>query len=156
MSRGARLARLRVMDAATGAVNALSNLRSQKRILVLAGPAMNVLGALRDAERVADELAEVGFVLAPLVTDVDDSERKLQLPKKKWVLEPFAEDDWKEWYEIERDAARFRLGDAVDELLVVVVRRDGKVGARSAGEVSFERVVAEARRLPKKDKYGAP
>lgn len=156
MSRGARLARLRVKDAATDAVSSLSGMRGQKRVLVLAGPAVGVLGALRDAEAFAKEIGEVEFVLAPLVTDVEANERKVQLPKKSWVREPFAEDEWKKWYEIERDAARFKLGDAVDELLVVVVRRDGKVGARSAGELSFERLVAEARRLPKKDQYGSP
>lgn len=160
ISRGARLAALRVSADGTKAVRSLSSLRKERRIVIVGGKSATVLSALYAAYDRREYFDNSALSVLPLFDDLDlVQERRLELPPNgTYLLEPYSRDRaaWGEWLGIEREAARRLLGDAVDDCILVVVRLDGKIGARAAGSPDFDRLLDEVAKLPTADRYGKP
>lgn len=158
MSRGARIARLRVEDVGTRQVRELKELRGEKRVIVVAGSDAGVRGALESAAGLREEFEEVGLVVVPFVTSnvqgasVSAAQQDLG---RAWRYAPFAPADWAKWFETERSVVKAKLGGD-GSVVVIVIRLDGRVGARSTGTPVWSRLVEEVRRLPAKDQYGRP
>lgn len=155
MTRGARLAKLRVQDSVTQSIRSLADMRGKSRVVVVAGRSTHVDEALKSASMVSNSLMRYNLSVVPVVIDSNEGDA-LSMPSASWLLEPHITTEWKEWYEGEAEAMRNKLGDTVDDLMVLVIRLDGKVGARSTGTPIFEKLVAEVSALPSQDQYGRP
>lgn len=153
MSRGARIANLRVEDTVTRQVLPLKALRGRSRIVLIAGKGAKVLEAMDSAMEQKESLSKSNLLIVPFITNNEDS---LTLTSKSWQMQPYGTGDWKKWFNGEVDVAKARLGPRADEILVVIIRLDGKVGGRSVGAPMWTRLVAEISRLPKRDQYGKP
>lgn len=151
MSRGARIASLRVQDAVTRQVRTLKDLRGRTRVVMVAGPADKVIQAVDMSEEIRDGISKSNLIVIPYVTDQDNTGAEL----RNWRMKPFAVEEWKRWYDAERDVVNARLRQTSD-VLVILVRLDGKVGARSVGAPMWPRLIGEIARLPKRDQYGKP
>ncbi len=158
ISRGARLAALRISGGGVRGVRPFSSLRKERRIVIVGGKAGTVLSALYSAYERRENFDNSALSILPLFDDLDGvQERGLELPPEgAYRLEAYDRAAWREWLDIERKAARRFLGDAVDDCIVVVIRKDGKVGARAAGSPDFDRLLDEVAKLPTKDRYGKP
>lgn len=153
MSRGARIGNLRVEDSATRQVLQLKELRGKTRLVLVAGKGEKVREAMEGVEDIRDTLEENKLMIVPFVAeeDVDDGVG----PIRGWRKVPFSNEEWKKWYSAEREVVKNKLGGDA-EVIVVVVRMDGKVGARSVGKPMWDKLIEEVKRLPKKDQYGKP
>lgn len=151
MTRGARLGNLRLEDAVTRQVVPLKELRGRKRIVLVTGSADQVATALPQDEETRDELERSSLVVVPLPT-ADAGERARE--GGRWV--PYAREEWRKWLDGEREEARKKLKRRMDEVFVIVVRLDGKVGARSVGAPKWGRLLQEVAKLPPKDNFGKP
>jgi len=152
MSRGARIASLRIEDAVTRQILRLKDLRGRSRVVLVAGTAAKVREAMANAEEAREGLSKSNLLIIPLVADGSSSE----ISETNWRMQPFGKDDWLKWYEGERDIAKARLGAKADEVLVIIIRLDGKVGARSAGAPLWTKLIDEIARMPLRDQYGKP
>lgn len=158
IGRGARLAALRAQDSSGGAIRTLSTLRGKRRIAVVAGKTSAVLPAIYDAHQQRAALDAADLSVIPVFADLDAIEqRRLELPPGgSYLLQATDTASWRKWYDVEREAMRRYFSDAVDECFVVIVRLDGKVGARGGGAPDFTKLVEEIGRLPSADQYGRP
>mmetsp|Transcript_12802 Transcript_12802/g.25980 ORF Transcript_12802/g.25980 Transcript_12802/m.25980 type:complete len:305 (-) Transcript_12802:56-970(-) len=148
LTRGARLAALRIERFDGNQMVKLSSFRGEKRPIIVAGSAETVQEVLNQAKRFASDLENADLVIIPLPTS---GEFKFEL-SGAWTAKPLLTNEWLEWLSIEK-----RVGKAEgDELFVTIVRKDGRVGARRTGRPSWPRLLDEVNRLPKKDKYGKP
>lgn len=152
MSRGARIASLKVEDAVTRQVVQLKDLRGRIRVVLVAGKKEYITKAMSDAEEVKDGISKSNLLIVPYVTDGDEKEIDL----RNWRMTPFANEEWKRWYDAECEVAKGKLEDKVKDILVVIIRLDGKVGARSAGAPMWSKLIDEIAKLPKKDQFGKP
>ncbi|CAN8066604.1 unnamed protein product [Agarophyton chilense] len=150
MSRGAQIANLRFEDSVTRKITQLKELRSKFRVVLVAGGKEDVSQVMRNAEQLRDQISKAGLLVIPFISDEME-----QVPARNWRMQPYGKEEWKRWLASERDAAKKRMKDAND-VLVVVIRLDGKVGARSVGAPLWSRLVEEVSRLPSKDQYGMP
>lgn len=155
MSRGARIAKLRLEDVATRQVVLLKDLRGSKRVVIVAGCSAAVEEALRDAAPLRDELEESSLRIVPLVVSDDNEAASVSTAPRGWRYVPFVQGDWRRWYDEECKIIGKRLNKDRD-VAVIIIRLDGKVGARSVGKPVWSRLVEEVRRLPPKDQYGKP
>lgn len=158
MSRGARLASLRVEDAATSKVLALKELRGRSRVVIVAGKHTALVETMAAAEAVRNGLTDSRLIIVPLVTEKSDS-ADLNLPRGSWIARPFARVEWLKWYKGEVEIARKKLSSKADDVLVVIIRLDGKVGARSVGPPAWQKLIDEIGRMTKtriRDQYGSP
>lgn len=154
MSRGARIAKLRLEDVATRQVVTLKGVRGSKRIVVVAGRADAVKDAMKGAFPAREELEESSLRVVPLITEESDEVSSEEV-LRGWRFVPFAQEDWMNWFAEEREISKKRLKDN-DDVLVIVIRLDGKVGARSVGPPMWSKLIEEVKRLPPKDQYGKP
>lgn len=156
MSRGARISQLRVEDVATRQVVTLKEIRGNKRVVVIAGRADGVMDAMTEAFPVRKELEESSLRIVPLVTEEYAGVTEEEI-LRQWRFKPFARDDWLKWFKEERALVGKRLKNEGD-VIVVVIRLDGKVGARSVGKPMWRRLLEEVRRIPpnSSDKFGKP
>eukprot|EP00170_Pyropia_yezoensis_P010256 contig_47243_g10294 len=72
---------------------------------------------------------------------------------------PADADVWAEWEDSARTGTRAKGGGRPPKraLMVLVVRKDGRIGARSFTDaVEWDKLVAEIDALPAKDQYGQP
>lgn len=153
MSRGARIASLRIEDSATRQVLRLKDLRGRTRVVLAAGTEEKVLEAMSRAEEVKEGLSKSNLLIVPyIVSSTDAADASL----RSWRMQPYAPDEWRKWYEGERAVAKARLGAKAEEVLVVIVRLDGKVGARSVGAPMWEKLIDEIAKMPVRDQYGKP
>ncbi|KAI0561463.1 Low psii accumulation 1 protein [Gracilaria domingensis] len=150
MSRGAQIANLRIEDSVTRTITPLKQLRGKTRIALVAGGVEKVSQVMKEAEKLRDEISKSNMLIVPYISD--DVER---VPGRSWRMQPYGKDDWNRWLSTERDAAKKRLKDS-DDVFVVIIRLDGKVGARSVGPPLWSRLVEEVSRLPTKDQHGRP
>lgn len=153
MSRGARIGSLRIEDSATRQVLQLKDLRGRSRIVLVAGTGKKVQEAMSTAEDIKDSLAQSNLVIVPFITD---SNEETQRAMRFWRMRPYSEAGWGKWYQTEREVIKARLGAKAEEVLVIIVRLDGKVGARSVGSPMWLKLIEEIKRLPKRDQYGKP
>lgn len=161
MSRGATVAALRTRDCVTEATNLLKDRRGKKRVVVIAGEARGVRAAVTGAEEVRERLDELEVEVIPFVMNGEDgrdgTEDEEVLARRGWRTLPVGREDWRRWFESERDAVKKgKISGDGSQVLVVIVRLDGKVGARSVGAPLWPRLVEEVGRLPRKDQYGMP
>lgn len=152
MSRGARIASLKVEDAVTRQVVQLKDLRGRIRVVLVAGKKEFVTKAMTDAEEVKEGVSQSNLLIIPYVVDGDEKEMDL----KNWRMTPFVNEEWKRWYDAECEVAKGKLKEKVEDILVVIIRLDGKVGARSAGAPMWNKLIEEIAKLPKKDQFGKP
>lgn len=158
ISRGAKLAALRIVNPEERIVK-LSSLRRNNRVVIIAGKPAIVLKTLDQAYEAREQLRELSLQVVPIFTGVDSvEESKIELPENdgNFLLASYDKKSWKEWLDIEQNVARKTFGDKIDECLVVFVRLDGLVGARMAGTPDFGRIVESVKSLPDKDMYGVP
>lgn len=158
MTRGARIARLRVEDLGTRKVCELKELRGDKRVIVVAGSNEGVRGALESASGLKDEFDQVGLMVIPFITSVSKGSSGTAPQQdlgREWRYAPFAPADWGKWFDTERDVIKSKLGGD-GSVVIIVIRLDGRVGARSVGTPAWSRLIEEVRRLPAKDQYGRP
>lgn len=153
MSRGARIASLRIEDAATRQVLLLKDLRGRSRVVLVAGTVEKVSEAMSRAEKVKEGLSSSNILIVPYIVG---SAEATDASMRSWRMQPYAPDEWQKWYEGEQDVAKVRLGAKAEDVLVVIVRLDGKVGARSVGAPMWERLVDEIAKMPVSDQYGKP
>lgn len=154
MSRGARIASLRIEDSATRQVLLLKNLRGRSRVVLVAGTAEKVLEAMSRAEKVKEGLSTSNILIVPYIVSAAGA---ADASMRSWRMQPYASDEWQKWYKGEQDVAKVRLGAKAEEVLVVIVRLDGKVGARSVGVVPmWDRLIDEIAKMPVRDQYGKP
>lgn len=153
MSRGARIANLRVEDAATRKVMPLKELRGRSRVVLVAGNEEKVLETMASAAEQKEGISKSNVLIVPFVAD---GERNSKGKMRPWKLQPYGTEDWMKWFRSEKDVAKARLGSKADEVMVVIIRLDGKVGGRSVGAPIWTRLVADISKLPKRDQYGQP
>lgn len=154
MTRGARLSKLRLEDAATRKVTPLKDVRGSKRIVIVAGRADGVDESMKEALPFREELENSSLRVIPLVTKDYEGTSEVEI-MRPWRFKPFVKDEWLRWFSEERAIVGKRLKDEGD-VIVIVIRLDGKVGARSVGKPTWKRLVEEVRKLPPKDQYGKP
>lgn len=161
MSRGARIARLRVQDAATRQTIQLKELRGRKRVMVVAGSAFSLASVLQDAQPFKRDIEASSLVVVPCIipargrgSDGDASEG-VESIARGWKFLPYVTEEWGTWLDSERDVMKSRLKGR-DDVIVIVIRLDGKVGARSVGAPVWQRLLDEVAKLPPNDKYGKP
>lgn len=156
ISRGSRLAALRISG--PQGIRPMKDSRWERRIVIVAGKAAKVVQAVNEAYELKEQFAEHSLQLVPVFPELDSiQEQRLQLaPEGDYRASVYDRNQWRKWLDVELDAARKALGEAVDDVYVIVVRMDGKVGARTAGPPNFEQLLENLRRLPKKDQYGKP
>ena len=151
----------------------LRGLRDRYRVIILAGTASEVTRAINLAGRQGDELARLDVLVVPYFTDLaDDSDgwRAMREGSQsgtwdRWLARPRDLSVFAAWLAAERAQAAEAAGGpdpaaataATDRLLrVFVIRRDGKVGARTVGPPAWPKLVAQIRALPVQDEYGTP
>lgn len=153
MSRGARIASLRVQDSVTQQVLRLKDLRGRTRVVLVTGTEDKVVDAMSRAEAVKSGLSESNLIIVPYILSPTNASEEAM---RSWRMQPYAQDEWNKWYEGERDVARARLGAKAEEVLVLIVRLDGKVGARSAGAPAWQNLIEEISKMPVRDQHGKP
>lgn len=158
ISRGAQIARLRIEDIATRQIIELKSFRWEKRVIVVAGSGEKVKAALVSAESLREDLERVGLVVVPFIVS-GESEGDFALSQdqisRTWRYAPFAMADWTKWFNAERKFIKANL-ERDGSVLVIIIRLDGKVGARSVGPPVWQKLVDEVEKLPAKDRYGRP
>lgn len=153
MSRGARIGSLRIEDSATRQVLQLKELRGRTRVVLVAGTAEKVLEAMTNAEEIKENLSQSNLLIVPFIVD---SREITEISMRSWRMRPYITDEWRKWYEGEKEVLKARIGSKAGEVLVVIVRFDGKVGARSVGVPMWIRLIEEVKKLPTRDQYGKP
>ncbi|KAK1861738.1 hypothetical protein I4F81_004318 [Pyropia yezoensis] len=137
----------------------LSTLRGRARPVIVSGRAKEVFAAVRGAEAAAADLSRVGVVVVPVVTG--GGVGLAEPPHGDWLAMPAPADAdvWAEWEDSARTGTRAKGGGRPPKraLMVLVVRKDGRIGARSFTDaVEWDKLVAEIDALPAKDQYGQP
>jgi hypothetical protein len=158
------------VELSNGEASDLRGLRGRYRVILLAGTAAEVTRAINLAGRQGPELARLDVLLVPFFTDLaDDSEgwRAMRDGSPSgtwdpWLARPQDRAAFAAWLAAERaqaadPAAAAAAAAGEDRLLrVFVIRRDGKVGARTVGPPAWPKLVTQIRALPLQDEYGTP
>jgi hypothetical protein len=151
MSRGARIAKLRVQDSTTGKALQIGDLRAQYRVVIVAGPAALVAATLQEANAVREDLKRRRVKVVPLVVDSESREvfagrGSEEAPEQlfgTWIARPLDSRVWLEWLESEKESSsKSKLSK--DDVYVIIVKLNGKVGSRSIGAPRWPALVAEA------------
>lgn len=161
MTRGARIAKLKVTDFNTGKVTQLSEYRFQYRIVVIAGPLESVASSLKEARAWHERLTELNVKIVPLVVHSSTSTTtayapQYELERGSWVADPFDYNSWVNWLRIEKELSSNSAVLGAEDISVFIIRLDGKLGARSIGAPFWNRLVDEVSMLPKSDRFGKP
>lgn len=137
----------------------LSAFRGRSRPVIVSGRTKEVFAAVRSAEAAASALSRVGVVVVPVVTGAGGG--LAEPPQGDWLAMP-ADDDadvWAEWEDSARTGTRAKTGKRPPKrsLMVLVVRKDGRIGARSFTDaVEWDKLVEEIDAMPARDQYGQP
>mmetsp|Transcript_5607 Transcript_5607/g.16701 ORF Transcript_5607/g.16701 Transcript_5607/m.16701 type:complete len:285 (+) Transcript_5607:100-954(+) len=154
IARGAAVAGLNV-QISNGKVIKIGDLQNSRRVLIVGGSEEQVTAVLKDGAKFQSRLLDRELVVVPIVFDKRVSFAEL---KGEWEGQVIAEalqlNAWREW--AEEEAKRARTVDIEKGLFMTIIRKDGKVGARSAQAISWERLLVDLERLPKRDKRGTP
>lgn len=162
MSRGARVAKLKVNDFASGKVLRMAELRFQYRTVIVAGPFEKVASSLKDAQEFGDRISELNIKIVPLVTHANVANyssiysSETGVDRANWIADPYDETTWRTWLLSEIKLSSKSKSMSNDSVYVIIVRLDGKIGARSIGAPLWARLVNEVSTLPKSDRYGKP
>jgi len=173
---------LEVMDS-DGTLAEMGKYRDEERLVILAGTAAEVTRAINLAARQANDLAKNDVSVIPYFTDLEDDSSGWNAMKESsstgkwdtWLLRPQNKDKWKEWLLNDKamvaeknSKANKKSGtsgtkaapessDSFDRLLrVFVIRKDGKVGARTVGPPAWPKLIKQIEMLPQQDQYGRP
>jgi Low psii accumulation1 / Rep27 len=149
MSRGARIAKLRIEDSITRQPIRIGDLRSEFRVVIVAGPAAKIAATLQEAESVRKDLTKRQVKIVPLVVDstrsrgsADGGDESVQLPLGTWIARPLDASVWLDWLESEKEmSSKSKL--PIDEVLVIIIKLNGKVGSRSIGAPRWPSLVSE-------------
>lgn len=157
LARGASLARLKVSVPGTGQVTKLGALRSKRRMIILAGRAPALSAAVSSAEPFAQALYDRRILVVPLLLpSVADAAGPAAseaaavaaadgsaFPTGNWIATPVLGGEWLDWFAAEKVAAGVIEAKAADEVLVVIVKFNGKVGGRSMGNPTWSKLVGD-------------
>lgn len=156
LARGASLARLKVAVPGTGQVTKLGALRSKRRMVILAGRAPALTAAVASAEPYARSLYDRRILVVPLLlpSEADAGEAGAEaaavaaadgsaFPSGNWIATPVLGGEWLEWIASEKVAAGVDEARAAADVLVVIVKFNGKVGGRSMGNPAWSQLVGD-------------
>lgn len=157
LARGASLARLKVSLPGTGQVTKLSALRSKRRMVILAGRTPALTAAVSSAEPYARALYDRRILVVPLLlpsaadaADPAGAEAAAvaaadgsAFPSGNWIATPVLGGEWLDWFAAEKVAARVDEAKAADQVLVVIVKFNGRVGSRSMGNPAWSELVGD-------------
>mmetsp|Transcript_36741 Transcript_36741/g.57433 ORF Transcript_36741/g.57433 Transcript_36741/m.57433 type:complete len:166 (+) Transcript_36741:101-598(+) len=149
----------------------LRGLRDSTRLVVLAGTASEVTRSINLAARAAEGLQKNQVSIVPYFTDLSDDSAGWQAMKDSssngkwdpWLMRPVDRDAWAQWIKADRDQQLERMGEGskgsanIDKFLrCYVIRKDGKIGARTVGPPAWPKLVKQFEALPDSDQYGTP
>lgn len=162
MSRGARIAKLPVTEALTGKTLRLAEFRAKYRVVIVAGPRERIVQSMRSAQEMKEQLEKCRVMVVPLFTDSEttvsasaESSVDSPLPLGPWISLPSNSKVWMDWLEAEKtESSKTELSS--DNVFVVVLRLDGKVGGRSLGEPMWARLFEQITKAPVRDRLGKP
>lgn len=156
LARGASLARLKVTVPGTGQVSKLGALRSKRRIVILAGRAPALTAAVASAEPYARSLYDRHILVVPLLLPSEADAGAVgaeaaavaaadgsAFPSGNWIATPVLGGEWLEWIASEKVAAGVDEARAAADVLVVIVKFNGKVGGRSMGNPAWSQLVGD-------------
>lgn len=156
LARGASLARLKVAVPGTGQVTKLGALRSKRRMVILAGRAPALTAAVASAEPYARSLYDRRILVVPLLlpSEADAGAAGAEaaavaaadgsaFPSGNWIATPVLGGEWLEWIASEKVAAGVDEARAAADVLVVIVKFNGKVGGRSMGNPAWSQLVGD-------------
>ncbi len=162
MRRGARIAALTVKEPVSGRIVRLSEFRKQARVVIVAAPREKLVSTMLAAQKVKDDLAACKVMVAPFEIATSESDKNAvspedysaedlrivgEMPRGSWMATPANENQWKEWLASERAlSASSSVTD--DNVFVVILRMNGKVGSRSLGAPKWDQLTEEVRTSP--------
>jgi Low psii accumulation1 / Rep27 len=158
MARGAVFAGLKVEDPVTGKAVRLSEFRGQFRVVVVAGPRARVEACVADAAAVRDGLVSCAVKVVPLVTDVGGERadgHAVGSGAGTWFARPKEVGLWRDWLRSEKaGSGRVDADEAADDnVYVIIVKMNGKIGSKSIGAPRWASLVDQVALLPTKDQY---
>uniref|UniRef100_A0A7S0T3M3 Uncharacterized protein n=1 Tax=Erythrolobus madagascarensis TaxID=708628 RepID=A0A7S0T3M3_9RHOD len=158
LSRGAALAKLKVENTDTGVVNKLSAFRLNQRPVLVCGDADTVNTVMADAFPLRRKLAERDVILVPFVTGSNAADDAVfdSWEAGPWLARPVGKEEWGLWFKQELDNAKLTFSKVRGTAMVIIVRKDGRVGARSMGPPMWQKLIEELDALPQKDRFGRP
>lgn len=151
----------------------LRELRDETRAVILMGRASEVTRCINLAARAGPDLVRNDVTIVPVFTDLADDSAGWEAMKESsergqwdpWLARPKNRSAWKEWQRSDRQtmAAKNKDSGAVDKdgkddrlLRVYIIRKDGKIGARTVGPPAWPKLVKQIEALPLSDEYGTP
>eukprot|EP00871_Galdieria_phlegrea_P005576 jgi/Galph1/6019/GphlegSOOS_G4672.1 len=116
----------------------IDDLKTKYRPILIAGNGTQVSTTIYQLKNISKELETRSFVVVPFVIDNDNSFQQIEgLEQNSWLALPCNNRQWKSWYEVENSS---RPPNKKDEQVVVILRRDGKVGSRGYGTPMWTRL----------------
>jgi len=145
LARGASLARLKVTVPPKEVITKLGGLRSKRRLVILAGREPILTAAVASAEQFKGALYDRRILVVPLLLPPagGTAEAEVTFPTGNWIATPVLASEWLEWFAEEKVAAKVDEARAADEVLVVIVKFNGKVGGRSMGMPAWSQLVGD-------------
>ena len=145
LARGASLARLKVTVPPKEVITKLGGLRSKRRLVILAGREPILTAAVASAEQFKGALYDRRILVVPLLLPpaAGTAEAEVTFPTGNWIASPVLASEWLEWFAEEKVAAKVDEARAADEVLVVIVKFNGKVGGRSMGMPAWSQLVGD-------------
>ncbi|KAJ1480782.1 hypothetical protein T484DRAFT_2775039 [Baffinella frigidus] len=160
------------LELSSGEEIELRDLREDKRVVLLIGRASEVTRCINLAARSGSDLLKCDVSIVPVFTDLDDDTAGWQAMKDgsdkgawdPWLARPTSRADCIEWQNNDRLTMAEKNKDSAtvdankeDRLLrVYIIRKDGKIGARTVGPPAWAKLVKQIERLPERDEYGTP
>lgn len=145
MRRGARIAALTVEEPVSGKVVRLGHFRGVSRVVIVAAPAKKLAACMEDATSVKKELSECDIVCIPLQIKGEDDTgtEEVSIARGSWVARPVDDAEWQAWLASERElSSRSKLSD--DDVFIVVLKKNGRVLARTVGNPSWSKLAQDA------------
>lgn len=157
MRRGAAIAALTVEDPVSGKNLKLSEFRGRSRVVIVAAPREQLGRCMADAQAQRDRLAKCRIVVVPLEIQSAagaESGNSGQMTERdirgSWVARPVDLSQWQDWFAKER-ALGTRAEPSDDNVWVIILRLDGKVGSRSLGAPKWEQLAGDVAQTPVED-----
>eukprot|EP00168_Porphyra_purpurea_P007380 TRINITY_DN1926_c0_g1_i1.p2 TRINITY_DN1926_c0_g1~~TRINITY_DN1926_c0_g1_i1.p2 ORF type:complete len:299 (+),score=102.67 TRINITY_DN1926_c0_g1_i1:511-1407(+) len=145
LARGASLARLKVTVPPKEVITKLGGLRSKRRLVILAGREPILTAAVASAEQFKEALYDRRILVVPLLLPpaAGAAEAEVTFPTGNWIASPVLASEWLEWFAEEKVAAKVNEERAADEVLVIIVKFNGRVGSRSMGMPAWSQLVGD-------------
>ncbi|KAJ8901980.1 hypothetical protein NDN08_004181 [Rhodosorus marinus] len=154
LARGAMVGSLSI-ELSNRKVIKVSDLRGSRRVLIVGGNSEKVKEILKAGKPFQKRLEERNLVVVPVAFDkISDFKELSGGWSGQSVAEAVLTNEWKLW--AEEESKRVRAPDIQKDIFMTIIRKDGRVGARSSQGLAWQRLLDDFEKLPKKDKYGTP